>query len=164
MIPVTMFAGRDVAVQGRGVSGLSAARALKAGGANPVLWDDKESAREEAATAGFVMSDLKTADWSRFASLVLAPGIPLTHPEPHWSVKRARQTGVEVIGDMELFFRQRALTQAPGKVVVITGTNGKSTTTALAAHLLAAAGRRVALGGNIGKAVLDLEPFAPDLT
>jgi UDP-N-acetylmuramoylalanine--D-glutamate ligase len=164
MIPVTMFAGRDVAVLGLGVSGLSAARALKAGGANPVLWDDKESAREEAQSAGFAVSDLKGADWSRFAALVLAPGIPLTNPEPHWSVTRARQAGVEVIGDMELFFRERARTQAPGTVVVITGTNGKSTTTALTAHLLAAAGKRVALGGNIGKAVLDLEPFAPDLT
>ena len=164
MIPVTMFAGRDVAVQGLGVSGLSAARALKAGGANPVLWDDKTSARVEAEAAGFAVSDLQAADWSRLAALVLAPGIPLTHPEPHWSVKRARQAGVEVIGDLELFFRERALTPAPGKVVVITGTNGKSTTTALTAHLLAAAGRRVALGGNIGKAVLDLESFAPDLT
>ena len=164
MIPVTMFAGRNVAVQGLGVSGLSAARALRAGGANPVLWDDKESAREEAEAAGFIVSDLQAADWSRLAALVLAPGIPLTHPEPHWSVKRARQAGVEVIGDMELFFRERALAGAPGKVVVITGTNGKSTTTALAAHLLAEAGKRVALGGNIGKAVLDLDPFAPDLT
>jgi UDP-N-acetylmuramoylalanine--D-glutamate ligase len=161
---LTMFAGRDVAVQGLGLSGLSAARALKAGGANPVLWDDKESAREEAAAAGFTVSDLRAADWSRFAALVLAPGIPLTHPAPHWSVERARRAGVEVIGDMELFFRERARTQAPGAVVVITGTNGKSTTTALTAHLLAEAGKRVALGGNIGKAVLDLEPFAPDLT
>ena len=159
-----MFTGRDVAVQGLGLSGLSAARALKAGGANPVLWDDKESAREEAEAAGFTVSDLRAADWSRFAALVLAPGIPLTYPEPHWSVKRARQAGVEVIGDIELFFRERARMKAPGKVVVITGTNGKSTTTALTAHLLAAAGKRVALGGNIGKAVLDLEPFAPDLT
>jgi len=95
---------------------------------------------------------------------VLAPGIPLTHPESHWSVKRAREAGVEVIGDMELFFRQRAKDQAPGRVVVITGTNGKSTTAALTAYLLAASGKRVALGGNIGNAVLDLEPFAPDLT
>jgi UDP-N-acetylmuramoylalanine--D-glutamate ligase len=164
MIPVTMFAGRDVAVQGLGLSGLSAARALKAGGANPVLWDDKESAREEATAAGFTVSDLRAADWSRFAALVLAPGIPLTHPAPHWSVERARHAGVEVIGDMELFFRERARTRASGAVVVITGTNGKSTTTALTAHLLAEAGKRVALGGNIGKAVLDLEPFAPDLT
>jgi UDP-N-acetylmuramoylalanine--D-glutamate ligase len=164
MIPVTIFAGRDVAVLGLGVSGLAVARALQAGGAHAVLWDDKPSARDEAAAAGFTVSDLASADWSRFAALVLAPGIPLTHPEPHWSVKRARAAGVEVIGDMELFFRQRAKGQAPGRAVVITGTNGKSTTTALTAHLLAAAGKRVAFGGNIGKAVLDLEPFAPDLT
>ena len=164
MIPVTIFAGRDVAVLGLGLSGLASARALKAGGANPILWDDKEGAREEAAGQGFTVSDLHAADWSRFAALVLAPGIPLTHPNPHWSVARARDAGVEVIGDIELFFRERACGRAPGKVVAITGTNGKSTTTALTAHLLSTAGKRVALGGNIGKAVLDLDPFAPDLT
>ncbi len=164
MIPVTIFAGRDVAVLGLGVSGLAVARALQAGGANAVLWDDKKTARDEAEAAGFTVNDLAAADWSEFAALVLTPGIPLTHPEPHWSVKRAREAGVVVIGDMELFFRQRAKDQAPGRVVVITGTNGKSTTAALTAHLLAASGKRVALGGNIGNAVLDLEPFAPDLT
>ena len=164
MIPVTIFAGRDVAVLGLGLSGLASARALKAGGANPILWDDNGAARDEAARQGFTVSDLAAADWSRFAALVLAPGIPLTHPKPHWGVVRAKEAGVEVIGDIELFFRERARTSAPGKVVVITGTNGKSTTTALTAHLLSAAGKRVALGGNIGKAVLDLDPFAPDLT
>ena len=164
MIPVTIFAGRDVAVQGLGLSGLSAARALKAGGANPVLWDDKAAARDEAAAEGFTLRDLAKADWSGFAALVLAPGIPLTHPEPHWSVALARAAGVEIIGDIELFFRERSRVKAPGKVVVITGTNGKSTTTALTAHLLTQAGKLVALGGNIGKAVLDLEPFAPNLT
>ena len=164
MIPVTIFAGRDVAVLGLGLSGLASARALQSGGANPVLWDDNASARDEAARQGFTLSDLAAADWSRFAALVLAPGIPLTHPKPHWSVARAKEAGVEVIGDIELFFRERARTSASGKVVVITGTNGKSTTTALIAHLLSTAAKRVALGGNIGKAVLDLEPFAPDLT
>jgi UDP-N-acetylmuramoylalanine--D-glutamate ligase len=163
MIPVTTFAGRDVAVLGLGVSGIAAAHALRAGGASPILWDDKPAARDEAAARGFAVKNLAAADWSGFAALVLAPGIPLTHPEPHWSVKRAKDAGVEVIGDVELFFRERARTAAPGKVVVITGTNGKSTTTALIAHLLVSAGKRVALGGNIGKAVLDLEAFAPDL-
>ncbi|MGE3528236.1 MAG: UDP-N-acetylmuramoyl-L-alanine--D-glutamate ligase [Methyloceanibacter sp.] len=163
MIPVTIFAGREVAVLGLGLSGLASARALQAGGATPILWDDNPAAREEAARQGFRVSDLAAADWSRFAALVLAPGIPLTHPEPHWGVVRARQAGVEVIGDIELFFRERARSPEPGKVVVITGTNGKSTTTALTAHLLSAAGKRVAQGGNIGKAVLDLDPFAPDL-
>ena len=164
MIPVTIFAGRDVAVLGLGLSGFASARALKAGGAKPIVWDDKQAAREQAASQGFTVRDLASADWSGFAALVMAPGIPLTHPEPHWSVRRAKDAGIEVIGDIELFFCERALSTPPGKVVVITGTNGKSTTTALTAHLLEAAGKRVALGGNIGKAVLDLEPFAADLT
>jgi UDP-N-acetylmuramoylalanine--D-glutamate ligase len=164
MIPVPTFAGRDVAVLGLGLSGLATARALEAGGANVFAWDDKEKAREEVASAGFALTDLATVDWTRFAALVLAPGIPLTHPAPHWSVVKAREAGVEVIGDIELFCRARAAAGSGGKVVAITGTNGKSTTTALTAHLLAAGGKRVALGGNIGKAVLDLEPFADDLT
>lgn len=164
MIPVTIFAGCDVAVVGAGLSGLATARALDAGGANVVVWDDKASARDEVAAAGLTVADLEDADFARFAALVLAPGIPLTHPEPHWSVLKARAAGVEVIGDVELFFRERTKNGTGSKVIVITGTNGKSTTTALTAHLLSAAGKRVALGGNIGKAVLDLEPFAPDLT
>jgi len=164
MIPVTIFAGCDVAVVGAGLSGLATARALALGGARVVVWDDKEKGRVEAETAGFAVSDLSLADFSRFAALVLAPGIPLTHPEPHWSVKRARGAGVEVIGDMELFFRERAKQAEPGNVLVITGTNGKSTTTALTAHLLSSAGFRVERGGNIGAAVLDLAPFARDMT
>ena len=164
MIPVTIFAGRDVAVVGLGLSGLATARALASGGAHVVVWDDKAAARDEAKGAGLTVADLSAADFTAFAALVLAPGIPLTHPEPHWSVRKARDAGVEVIGDIELFFRERAKAEAKGKVLVITGTNGKSTTTALTAHLLSAAGMRVAFGGNIGKAVLDLEPFADDLT
>jgi len=164
MIPVTIFAGCDVAVVGAGLSGLATARALTHGGANVVVWDDKEAARAEAEAAGFAVSDLSAEDFSRFAALVLAPGIPLTHPEPHWSVTKARAAGIEVIGDMELFFRERTKQESPGKVVVVTGTNGKSTTTALTAHLLKSAGRRVECGGNIGAAVLDLAPFAQDLT
>jgi UDP-N-acetylmuramoylalanine--D-glutamate ligase len=164
MIPVTIFAGREVAVFGLGLSGIAAARALAAGGAKVTAFDDTEKARAAAAAQGIAVDDLAAADWSRFAALVLAPGIPLTHPKPHWTVERARGAGVEIIGDIELFFRERAKQGAAGKVVAITGTNGKSTTTALTAHLLQEAGRRVALGGNIGKAVLDLDPFAPALT
>jgi len=164
MIPVTTFAGCDVAVVGLGLSGLATARALASGGANVVVWDDKAEARDEAIAAGLTVADLTTADFTKFAALVLAPGIPLTHPAPHWSVAKARGAGVEVIGDIELFFRARAEAGGKGKVLVITGTNGKSTTTALTAHLLSAAGTRVAFGGNIGKAVLELEPFADDLT
>jgi len=164
MIPVTIFAGRKLAVVGAGLSGLATARALLEGGADVVVWDDKEAGRAQAVEAGLPVGDLTRADFKAFAALVLAPGIPLTHPEPHWSVKKARAAGIEVIGDVELFFRQRAVSGASCKVLVITGTNGKSTTTALTAHLLESAGRDVALGGNIGNAVLDLAPFAPGRT
>src|SRR5690606_19142473 len=102
--------------------------------------------------------DLASADWSRFSVLVLAPGVPLTHPEPHWTVKRARDVGIEIVGDIELFFRERARLAPASQVICITGTNGKSTTTALIAHTLAAAGADVQMGGNIGVPVLDLAP------
>ena len=163
MIPATTFAGRRVAVFGLGLSGVAASRALQQGGAEVLAWDDGEAARSKAKAAGIALHDLTSADWTGIAALVLAPGVPLTHPEPHWSVRLARQAGVEVVGDTELFFRERAKAASRARVVVITGTNGKSTTTALTAHLLEAGGKRVALGGNIGKAVLELPPFADDL-
>jgi UDP-N-acetylmuramoylalanine--D-glutamate ligase len=163
MIPVTIFAGRDVAVFGLGMSGIAASRSLGLGGARVLAWDDTTKARDNAAAQGVTLHDLAAADWTKIAALVLAPGVPLTHPEPHWTVIKAHEAGVEVIGDTELFFRERASQSSRAKVIAITGTNGKSTTTALTAHLLEAAGRKVALGGNIGRAVLDLPPFADDL-
>src|SRR5215467_1107288 len=164
MIPVTTFAGKRVAIFGLGSSGLLAARALAAGNAEVIAWDDDEKKIKEAQAAGLHTENLRAFDWSKVAALVLAPGVPLTHPEPHWSVEKAHDAGVEVIGDTELFFRERVNEDQDAKVVVITGTNGKSTTTALTAHLLHEAGRPVALGGNIGRAVLDLPPFAAGLT
>src|SRR6478672_1677677 len=128
MIPLTIFAGRDVAVFGLGMSGIAASCALAAGGARVLAWDDTQAARDKAAAQGVSLHDLASADWSKIAALVLAPGIPLTHPERHWSVKKVRQAGVEVIGDTELFFREKAKKDCGAKVVVITGTNGKSTT------------------------------------
>jgi UDP-N-acetylmuramoylalanine--D-glutamate ligase len=163
MIPVTIFAGRDVAVFGLGMSGIAASRALGLGGARVLAWDDTVKARDNAAAEGLTLRDLTAADWTKIAALVLAPGVPLTHPQPHWTVAKASQARVEVIGDTELFFRQRASQGSRAKVVVITGTNGKSTTTALTAHLMEAAGRAIALGGNIGRAVLDLEALSDDL-
>ena len=161
MTPVTTFAGRTVAVFGLGRSGLASCRALIAGGAGVVAADDSPAGREAAAQMGAAVEDLAQADWSRFAALVLAPGVPLTHPEPHWVVRKARETGVEVIGDIELYARERARRAPEAPFVAITGTNGKSTTTALTAHILKAAGRDVQMGGNIGTAVLALEPPAP---
>jgi UDP-N-acetylmuramoylalanine--D-glutamate ligase len=161
MTPVTTFAGRTVAVFGLGKSGLASCRALIAGGAGVVAGDDSPAGRETAARMGAAVEDLTQADWSRFAALVLAPGVPLTHPEPHWVVRKARETGVEVIGDIELYARERARRAPEAPFVAITGTNGKSTTTALTAHILKSAGRDVQTGGNIGTAVLALEPPAP---
>jgi UDP-N-acetylmuramoylalanine--D-glutamate ligase len=158
MIAVPGFEGRRVAVFGLGRSGLTAARALKAGGAEPVLWDDGISSRMQAEAEGFAVEDLTSADWSQFAALVLSPGVPLTHPNPHWTVDKAKAAGVEIVGDVELF--ARALAALPEgerpKVVAITGTNGKSTTTALTAWVLKQAGLTVHVGGNIGIGVLAL--------
>ena len=130
MIPVRGFEGKRVAVFGLGRTGLTAARALVAGGAEVALWDEKQGSRDAAALEGFPVVDLNTADWSQFAALMLSPGVPLTHPEPHWTVNKAREAGVEIVGDIELF--ARTVNAAPEhkrpKVVVITGTNGKSTT------------------------------------
>ncbi len=158
MIPVKGFEGQTVAIFGLGRTGLTAARALKAGGANPVLWDDKASNLLPATKEGFTVEDLKKADWSEFSALVLSPGVPLTHPHPHWTVEMAKAAGVPVLGDIELFARTLAVrpaTKRP-KVVAITGTNGKSTTTALIGHILKTAGKDVHVGGNIGIGVLDL--------
>src|SRR5215510_3286354 len=162
MMPVTTFAGRTVAVFGLGRSGLATCRALLAGGAPVVAGDDTARSREAAAAAGFAVKDLAAADWSRIAALVLAPGVPLTHPAPHWTVSKARQAGVKVIGDIELFCRQRAARAPDSPFVAITGTNGKSTTTALLAHILRSAGRDAQMGGNIGTPILELEPPAAD--
>lgn len=159
MIPVTTFAGQQVAVFGLGSSGLLAARALKHGGADVVAFDDDDRKIADAKAAGLATQNLHELDWSKIAALVLAPGVPLTHPTPHWTVVLAREAGVAVIGDIELFCRERAKSGASSALIAITGTNGKSTTTALTAHLLKSAGRDVQMGGNIGVPVLALEPF-----
>lgn len=159
MIPVRGFEDKTVAVFGLGRTGLTAARALIAGGAKVALWDEKPASREAAAAEGFPVVDLEAADWSQFAALMLSPGVPLTHPKPHWTVEKAKAAGVEVLGDVELF--ARTVNAAPAhkrpKIIAITGTNGKSTTTALIGHLCASAGRDTRIGGNIGLGVLGLE-------
>ena len=162
MTPATAFAGKSVALFGLGGSGLATALALKAGGARVIACDDSAEAMAKAEGQGIGTGDLRAADWSQFAALVLSPGVPLTHPEPHWSVRLARAAGVEVIGDIELFCRERQRLAPEAPFVAITGTNGKSTTTALVAHILREAGRDVQMGGNIGTAILSLEPPAND--
>ena len=162
MIPVTAFAGKKVAIFGLGGSGLASASALLAGGADVIGWDDSAEALAKATSAGIPSGDLRQVDWKRISALVLAPGVPLTHPAPHWTVRLARAAGVEVIGDIELFCRERRARAATAPFIAITGTNGKSTTTALVAHLLRSAGRDAEIGGNIGTAILSLAP--PDQT
>ena len=157
MIPVTSFAGKTVAVFGLGGSGLASCHALKAGGAEVIAGDDSAENIARAAQAGFITADLRNVSWSNFAALVLAPGVPLTHPVPHWSVLKAREAAVEVIGDIELFCRERRRHAPDAPFVAITGTNGKSTTTALIAHLTKVAGYDTQMGGNIGTAILSLE-------
>jgi UDP-N-acetylmuramoylalanine--D-glutamate ligase len=156
MIPVTTFEGKKVAVFGLAGSGLATASALFSGGADVVGFDDSHERVEYAAKAGIPTADLRGIDWSRVAALILAPGVPLTHPAPHWSVGLARSHAVEVIGDIELFCRERRAHAPDAPFVAVTGTNGKSTTTALIAHLVAGAGREAQLGGNIGTAILSL--------
>ncbi len=160
MTPITSFAGKQVAVFGLGKSGLASAQALVAGGADVVVWDDHRRGREQAIAMGLALEDFVMTDLSRFDSLVIGPGVPLTHPYPHWIVAKAQQVGVEIIGDIELFCRERAKIAPEATFVAITGTNGKSTTTALAAHLYQSFGYEVHIGGNIGTPILALEPPA----
>lgn len=160
MIRVSTFKDRTVAVFGLGASGLATARALVDGGARVAAWDDNEPGRQAAAEMGVPLADLAAVNWEEIAALVLAPGVPLTHPEPHWAVKAAQAAGVEIIGDVELFFRERAASCPEAPVIAITGTNGKSTTSALIAHILEELGVDVELGGNIGRAILTLKPFS----
>ena len=162
MIRATTFKDKTVAVFGLGGSGTVAVRSLLDGGATVAAWDDSEPGRLAAAKQGVPLVDLSMADWSQFSSLVLAPGVPLTHPEPHWTVKKAQAAGVEIIGDVEIFARERAAHCPDAPFIAITGTNGKSTTTALIAHILRSAKKDVQMGGNIGTAILSLEPPAKD--
>ena len=162
MTPLTAFSGKRVALFGLGSSGIDAARALLEGGAMVAAWDDQEASRAKASTAGIPIVDLAEADWAHYDSFVLAPGVSLTHPVPHWTVPKAKAAGVEIIGDIELFCRERARVALDAPFVAITGTNGKSTTTALTAHLFRSFGHEVAMGGNIGTPILQLPPPSND--
>lgn len=160
MIAAHIFNGQKIGVLGLGRTGLATARALSEGGAEVFLWDDSAAKREEAKNAGFQIRDFSSAGVEGFAALVVSPGVPFTHPAPHTAIVRARAQNVEIIGDIEIFARLIAAAQPKPKIVGVTGTNGKSTTTTLIGHLLKEAGLKVAVGGNIGFAVLDLEPLS----
>ena len=162
MIPVTTRKGQSIALFGLGGSGVVTAKALIAGGANIVAFDDNPNSVDAAAREGIPVGDLREFDFSNADALVLAPGVPLTHPKPHWTVELAKSHDVEIVGDVSLFADELRNSDAGSVFIAITGTNGKSTTTALISHVLSSAGRDVQMGGNIGRAVLSLEPFSDD--
>lgn len=162
MIPVRGYEGHKVAVLGLGRSGLATVAALQAGGAEVIAWDDT-AARRDAAT-GVELADLsRDKPWDGIKALIVSPGIPHLYPAPHPAVVQAQKFGAVVDNDIGLFFRSYAteawdrFDQLP-RIVCVTGSNGKSTTTALISHILEATGRAVQTGGNIGRAVLDLDP------
>ncbi|QGX97938.1 UDP-N-acetylmuramoyl-L-alanine--D-glutamate ligase [Roseovarius faecimaris] len=164
MIPVLGVEGARVAVLGLGRSGLSAARALQAGGAVPLCWDDNPEARDRAQAEGFDVADLsRPGAFDEVASLIVSPGIPHLYPAPNKVVAAALHAGVPVDNDIGLFFRSLAVPEwdnydtAP-RVIAVTGSNGKSTTSALIHHVLSEAGREAQLAGNIGRGVLDIDP------
>lgn len=164
MIPVQGYAGRKVAVLGLGRSGLATARALTAGGAEALLWDDSPEARAKAEAEGFACTDLmRHGVMDDLACLVTSPGIPHLYPAPHRVIARALELGVPVDNDIGLFFRSYATPEwdaleVTPRVVCITGSNGKSTTTALIHHILEECGRPTQMAGNIGRGVLDIDP------
>ncbi len=143
---------KPVAVFGLGVSGMASVRALMGGGANVIAWDDNETRRKEAQTLGAQISDLNETTLRSCAALVLAPGVPYTH-NPHAVVLAAQSAGTEILSDIEILHR----THHGRKSIGITGTNGKSTTTALVHHVLTACGVDNAMGGNIGTAALAID-------
>lgn len=162
MIPVTTRKGQNITLFGLGGSGMVTAEALVAGGANLTAYDDNPQKVEEASSKGIPTGDLRVFDFSTADALVLAPGVPLTHPKPHWSVDLAHAHNVPIIGDVALFADERRAHAPHSHFIAITGTNGKSTTTALISHVLANAGRDVQMGGNIGRAVLSLDALSDD--
>lgn len=157
MIAASTQKGRRIALFGLGGSGLVTAQSLLAGGAEIFCFDDNPDHVEQAANEGLATADLRQLDFATIDALVLSPGVPLTHPKPHWSVELARAANVPIIGDVELFALERAAKAPDCAFIAITGTNGKSTTTALIAHIFKSAGRDVQLGGNIGTAILSLD-------
>lgn len=152
--------GKPVAVLGLGLSGLASAKALMAGGAQVVGWDDSEETRARAEHEGVSLFDFVYGGLDGYAALVMAPGIPLHYPQPHEAAAKARASRVPIIGDLEILYRSHH----GRKTIGITGTNGKSTTTALIDHILNASKKHAVIGGNIGKPVLSLDLHNADDT
>jgi len=152
---ISSMIGHHVAVLGLGKAGMAAIRALRRSDAVILAWDDDDATREAAFDEGVPIVDLRDHDFGDIDCLVLSPGIPLTHPAPHPVVERAIKAGCEIFGEAELMAR----TDSDASFIGVTGTNGKSTTTALIGHILREAGMKSQTGGNLGIPALDLEPL-----
>ena len=157
MITSPAFAGKKYAVLGLARSGLATVDALVASGAEILAWDNREEARD-AVVGKARIGDLLTADLSGYSGIVVSPGVPLNR---HPIAGKARDSGVPIIGDIELFALARK-SLPRHKVVGITGTNGKSTTTALVCHIARTAGLPATMAGNIGYPILSQEPLPED--
>ncbi len=155
MIDVASFQDRSIAVMGLGKSGLAAAESLIASGARLLAWDDGAAARDAASARNIPLRDLNELHWSAEDTLLLSPGIPDRAPAPHPVAAAARAAGAAIICDVELLFRS----QPAASYVGVTGTNGKSTTTALIGHILRATGPDVEIGGNLGPPALAMRPL-----
>ena len=158
MISCEGFAAKNVVVLGLGKSGLAAARALCRSGARVLTWDDSEARREAAIAEGMRTRDPERVNWASMDALVISPGIPHTFPEPHLAARLAKHAGVPIIGDVELL----AASGANAHMVAITGTNGKSTTTALLGHIVDEAGRDHEIGGNLGPPIGEMAMMEDD--
>ncbi|MBL1422626.1 MAG: UDP-N-acetylmuramoyl-L-alanine--D-glutamate ligase [Alphaproteobacteria bacterium] len=162
MIDLRLFSGQRFAVFGLGISGLSTALALENAGADVTLWDDNEVSCQNAIDLGHHVKNLVSEDFSQFDGLILSPGVPLTHPKPHWVVNKANAVNLRIMGDVELLL-QAVKQDKRAKIVAVTGTNGKSTTVSLIHHVLRQAGLDAHLGGNIGSTtVLDMPEIVQD--
>lgn len=164
MIPARGVKGQSIAVLGLGRTGLSAAQALVAGGGEALCWDDAEAARSRASEDGLTLHDLgRDGAWDGVSALIVSPGIPHLYPKPNRYVAAALAAGVPVDNDIGVFFRSLAVPEwdrfeISPRVIAVTGSNGKSTTSALIHHCLEVAGRESQLAGNIGRGVLDIDP------
>ncbi|MCM1002393.1 UDP-N-acetylmuramoyl-L-alanine--D-glutamate ligase [Wolbachia pipientis] len=153
---LSKYKNQNVAVFGLGKTGLSVINALVKSGARIYAWDDN---KEQIANAKMMYRECnfihpKECNWHEIRTLILSPGVPISYPTPHWIVKLARSYDCKIKSDIELFLEVKATNQ---KIIGVTGTNGKSTTVSLIGHVLKSAGKKVAVGGNLGVPVLDLE-------
>jgi len=158
MISCDGFTNKRVAVLGLGKSGLAAARALSLSGARVFAWDDCEPSREKAVNEGVTVRSFDRINWGQMDALVISPGIAHTFPKSHPAAFDAKQAGVPIIGDVELL----ATSGSPAPQIAITGTNGKSTTTALLGHIVDQSGRNVEIGGNLGPSICNMAMMERD--